>query len=50
MMGHAYGVSAHRAIFLAGRRRKFYRRAWVFLVVAFTGGLFLAGYVYGLLH
>ena len=50
MMGHAYGMSTHRAIFLAGRRRKFYRRAWVGLVVAFTGGLFLAGYVSGLIH
>lgn len=48
MMGHPYGVSAQRDIFIAGRRRKFHRRAWVGLVVVVTGGLFLSGYVYGL--
>lgn len=50
MMGHPHCMQSHRAIFLAGRRRKFYRRAWVGLVVAFTGGLFLAGYVSGFFH
>lgn len=46
MMGHPYGFSAQREIFLADRRRCFVRRAlWV--IGGLYGGLFVAGYLAG---
>lgn len=46
MMFTPYGSSLHREIFLAQRRRKFFRRAWA-IVGAMYVALFLAGYLTG---
>lgn len=46
MMFAPYGHSFQREIFLAQRRRKFFRRAWAVVGAAYVA-LFLAGYVYG---